>query len=201
MFDLDTGQILEISYFAHLAGIAAGLGGAAFGYVLVICLLFAGDKGSMHLTLQRVHILVATGLGLLWCSGLTIAFLKFSLPTVPMKLVAKLILASLLLIDAFYVQRTLLPLIRSVPSPLLLHMTWRNVVAIVMCGSVSLTCWLSMLLLATFAPLQQLPPETLILVILLAWSTSALALLAILASANFSICSCGNECRPVRAGG
>ena len=181
MFELSAADYTNGLYFIHIVGLVAGAGGAALGYVLGLALLFLPDRGSLDIFLHRVHVLVSIGLGLLWVTGLALAFLKFPIAALPVKVIMKLVLASVLVVDAFMIGRLLLPMAHTGRSPLVAELSWRDVFNTVFYCSISVASWSAILLLVSFSSLQQLPASSMSLMVVSLWGISVLAIFTVIA--------------------
>ncbi len=166
---------MELLQFAHLVGLSIGLGGAIFADTLGLLMLFSRRTDALSSVLKPVHIFVFAGLAVLWLSGAGLATWKFSFAELPLKVWVKLALATALLINACFIGRYLLPLATSVKKPLIAHIGQRDVRRVVLCGSISLTCWLAALLIVKVSALQQMPIWQLGGLIGVFWATVAAA--------------------------
>lgn len=164
----------------HYTGIALGLGGALIGQGLALrCLLTPGRQPRRSL-IWSLHIAIIIGLCLLWSSGTALIVSKFSLETLPPKIVLKLAIATALSIDALLMQEYLIPLASKLRRPLVTELTRAQVVQVSLIGSTSVCCWLSILAVAVFTPLHVLPLSYLFGLWLLAWASTALGGLVII---------------------
>ena len=166
-------------------GLCIGLGGAIFGDILGLCLLFSNRIAPLTAVLRPVHSFVLAGLTVLWLSGAAIALIKFNLSALPVKVAVKLGLASVLLVNAYFIGKHLLPLALKKRTPLIRHLGWPDQIKLILVSSVSVACWLSALLIVKFSPLQQMPIVALAGMVMLFWVLCALGLFAVVAGGRF----------------
>ena len=159
----------------HYAGITLGLGGALIGQVIALrCLLMPGPQPSRGL-IWSLHIAVIVGLCLLWSSGTALIVSKFSLETLPPKIVLKLAIATALSIEALLMQEYLIPLASKLRRPFATELTRAQIGQVSLIGSTSVSCWLSILTIAVVTPLQSLPLSYMFGLWFLAWASAALS--------------------------
>ncbi len=138
-------------------------------------ILFSRRTDALTSVLKPVHHFVFAGLAVLWLSGAALATWKFSFAELPLKVWVKLGLATALLINAYFIGRYLIPLATTIQKPMISHIGERDIRKIVLCGSISLTCWLAALLIVKVSALQQLPVWQLTGLIAAFWSLVAAA--------------------------
>ncbi|MEM7427869.1 MAG: type I secretion system permease/ATPase [Pseudomonadota bacterium] len=189
---------MELLQFVHLVGLSMGLGGAIFADTLGLLILFSRRTDALTSVLKPVHLFVLAGLAVLWLSGAALAMWKFPLADLPLKVWVKLGLASVLLVNAWFIGRLLLPLASRTQKPLISHVGPRDIRTMVLCGSISLTCWLAALLIVKFSLLQQLPLWQLAGLIGLFWAVLASGIYGLLRLGRAVMRPAGDR-RPSRA--
>ena len=205
----------------HAAGSALGLGTAAVADGLGLGILFSSTAGPGIKTFGRLHGLVLFALAILLSTGSALiilrmgawcerpdgpALVRFGSICMPSKLVAKIVLMSILVCVALLIDSHLLPFARRPERPLLPHLAAGEVARAALIGSASLTCWLSLITIPLATPLHSLPVSALLGGILAIWVAVAtgitLALLAMrLALRRFSDPADDDEVEDWRQGG
>lgn len=151
-------QMEEFLRVLHIIGISMGLGGSLFADYLSFDMLMLPDRNGVTeaRTVTRIHWFIFAGLGLIWLSGIGIALNKFSLDTIPNKLVVKIIVVTALSINAVMIGRFLVPISKKYQSPILRFMSKEEIriSAVIIC--ISITCWFSALFVSKIVALQQM---------------------------------------------
>ncbi|MEM7747106.1 MAG: ABC transporter transmembrane domain-containing protein, partial [Pseudomonadota bacterium] len=158
----------------HISGIALGLGGAIAGHIVAMRCLMHGGPSPRPGLVWSLHVLVIVGLCLLWASGTALVVSKFSFATLPPKVALKLVIATVLSLNALLMQEYLIPLGNKVSRPLVLHLSRADVIKASLIGSTSLCCWLSIAAVAFIAELHKLPLTQLFGLWLGFWAAMAL---------------------------
>ena len=157
----------------HYAGIALGLGGALIGHGLAMrCLMMEGPAPRRGI-IWSLHIAVIIGLCLLWSSGTAMLVSKFSLATLPPKIILKLIIATVLSINALLMQEYLIPLASRLRRPIVSQLSHAQIGQVSLIGSTSICCWLSIFAIAVISPLQHLPLTHMISLWVILWTAMA----------------------------
>ena len=156
---MDSVFLLDAARGVHLVGLAAGFGLALCADILALKFVFHPIGQRDVWLLRLMHRVILAGLVLLWASGLFILYTRTGLDPAHFspKLIAKLIVVSLLTLNALIIGAYALPCFaRQVDQtfgdfdpPILLKL----------CGiaGVSLSCWVSALALGVFSQLKPMP--------------------------------------------
>jgi ATP-binding cassette, subfamily C, bacterial PrsD len=184
----DMPSVIGALIVAHWIGAVLGLATAATADGLGLRILFTGETGPGLKTFERLHTLILVALGLLLASGGALIALRmgawcersdgpglvrFGSFCLPSKLIAKLVVMSVLVGVALLIETHLLPFVRRSERPLLPHLSMFDVVRSAFIGSTSLTCWLSLIAIPLATPLHNLPAATLLGTIAAVWAAMA----------------------------
>ena len=187
----DMPSVIGALIVAHWVGAVLGLATAATADGLGLRILFTAAKGPGLKTFERLHGLILFSLGVLLASGGALIALRMGawceradgpglvrLGTfcLPSKLIAKLIVMSVLVCAALLIETHLLPFVRRPERPLLPHLPVLDVVRSALIGSLSLTCWASLITIPLVTPLHTLPATTLLGGIAIVWVALATGL-------------------------
>jgi len=185
--DISNDQVIEALKFLHILALCMGLGGAIFANLLGLRLLLSTREGALDGVFFHIHDFVLIGLVVLWASGLGLAVLRFNLSDVPLKVLAKIALVSILTMNSARIRERILPLVRCRHRPLIMHLPPGCLDDVVLLGSISFTCWFSALMLAKFTILQQLPAVKVVGLVIFFWGVSGIALYAIFTVARIAM--------------
>lgn len=163
----------------HFLGIALGMGGAIAGHILAMrCLLMPGH-GPRRGLVWALHVAVIISLCLLWLTGTALIVSQYSFETLPSKVTLKLCIATVLSINALFMQEYLIPLSRRYTRPLVSTLPRSELTKAVLIGATSSCCWITIAVVAFVQPLQQWPLLSLLGLWLGAWVTMCATGLAV----------------------
>lgn len=156
---MDSVFLLDAARGAHLVGLAAGFGLALCADILALKFVFHPIAQRDVWLMRLMHRVIMVGLVVLWGSGLCILYARTGLDPAQFsaKLIAKLMVVSLLTLNALIIGAYALPCFaRQVDlsfgefdPPTLLKLSG--------IAGVSLSCWTSALALGVFSQLKPMP--------------------------------------------
>ncbi len=143
----------------HLTALAIGLGAALLAdWIAVTRLLFGRLSARAAAQLQDLSTAVSVGLAMLWCSGAMLVWdnaLQAPETLVNEKLWAKLVIVTVLTLNAILLHRLALPLVRArVGQPLFERRQHGTRVLCALIAAVSFTSWISALYLGAVPELN-----------------------------------------------
>ena len=143
MFEMMAEQLPAAVYLMHIlcAGLALSAAFLANMFGLTILLLDRPIRAGFWV--QPLHIVITVCLIGLWVTGLTLVAAKFTLATVPVPVVFKLLLATVLCVNGLMIGQNVARTAAIWPRPAIFHLTLRRLCGIITCTSLSLTCWIS----------------------------------------------------------
>ena len=180
----DEAGMLSAFTIAHVTGITVAMLVAASADMLGLSILLGRSRGPRQHHFAWLHAVILTALLLILASGGGLISLRvpawcaqtdnplilhFGPLCLPSKLVAKLILVTVLVCVAFLIESQLMPISRRPERPLLLHLTSFEIAKVALIGSASLTCWSSLLAIPLVKPLHSWPLGDLLLAALALW--------------------------------
>lgn len=156
---MDTTTLLDFCRVAHFVGIALALGPAIQADMLALRALRRPLDQPMLAQLWRLHGLIVFGLGLLWVSGLAVAWHKtgFHPESISPKLATKFVIVTLLTGNAMLMEAVALPILRSSKGLRLGDLPVRSRLALGAIGGLSAGFWASALALGGFSQLKPMP--------------------------------------------
>lgn len=155
---------LDLVRFAHFIGLALGLGLALFADLRFLGNLVRRLVPDDMALIERLHVTVARALIVMWVSGIALLYLRtgFELAAFTPKLQAKLVVVTILTLNAILISRLALPVMhRAVGYPICdIRFTYR--LRLMLIGAISTGSWASGLILGVFSDLKPLALDTLI---------------------------------------
>ncbi len=146
-----TGLLIEALTVLHIVGLCVGFGGAVLADILMVHAAVSPRGAIDGRQYWRINRYAALGLTAVWLSGLAIVALTFALPSVPQQIVVKLGLATLLAMTLTVFGKRFRAILDGSPQPLAATISLRQSSEIVLATSLSLTCWVSALLVSKAA--------------------------------------------------
>ncbi len=134
----------DLVRFCHLLAVAVGLGAAVMADVTLLGRLTGRVDHDLVRSLARSHRVIGLALGAMWCSGAILVTLRtgFDPAQVSPKLFSKLIVVTLLTVNAMVIGRLALPLIDRYAGRSLMWLPTSDKMLLASVGSVSSISWL-----------------------------------------------------------
>ncbi len=152
-------QLHSLLLILHLTALAIGLGAALLAdWIAVTRLLFGRLSARAAAQMQDLSTAVAVGLAMLWCSGIMLVWdnaVRAPETLVNEKLWAKLLIVTVLTLNAIVLHKLALPLVQArVGQPLFERRQHGTRVLCALIAAVSFTSWISALLLGAVPELN-----------------------------------------------
>lgn len=160
---MDSVFLLDAARGAHLMGLAVGFGLALCADILALKFVFRPiEQRDVWLMRLMLRIILA-GLAVLWAPGLYILFIRTGLDPAQFspKLIAKLIVVTLLSINALIIGVYALPCFEKKVGHRFGEFDPAALLKLSGIAGLSLSCWLSALALGVFSQLKPLPFDSL----------------------------------------
>ena len=156
--------IIDCIRFAHVIGLALGLGLALFADFRFLRALCEPIQKADIRFLQRVHVAVMTALFILWLSGLSLLYVRtgFEPSAFSPKLIAKLLVVTILTVNAIAIAKIAMPLLRAAIGQSIYDIALVYRTALITIGAISAASWMGALMLGIFAAFKLMPGPTII---------------------------------------
>jgi protein-S-isoprenylcysteine O-methyltransferase Ste14 len=158
--------LLDSVRFAHLIGLAVGLGMAFAADVTAVSTLWRPITAGMVAQLRRLHAAVFAGFALLWVSGLGLVYLKtgFAMAEMTPKLTVKFTVVAILTLNAGLIGLIGLPKLGGSIGRSFGELAAVDRMVLSLIAGLSAASWGSALALGVFTPLKTMGMDQLVLI-------------------------------------
>lgn len=146
----------DLIRLAHLAGVAIGLGTVVSAALSIRQMLARGMDGQVLEFVHKTHRQIAVAIGVLWISGIALIGVRtnFDPGAFSPKLVAKLVVVTILTVDAVLMGRVVTPILQKCAGRSLAALALPEKLLIANCAALSGASWLYALMLGASSILK-----------------------------------------------
>jgi hypothetical protein len=148
---MDAQIYIDLARFAHIITVAVGFGAAFLTDMHAVTRLSGTIDKSFLSTLRNFHTTIAISVVAMWITGLLMVFIRtgFDVSLFSPKLISKLVIVSILTLNAIVIGKFIMPILEDSVGQSLLWLPFPTQLMLAGVGAISTSSWLLALLLGS----------------------------------------------------
>lgn len=174
---MDAQIYIDLARFAHIITVAVGFGAAFLTDMHAVTRLGGTIDKSFLSMLRNFHVTITFSVVAMWITGLLMVFIRtgFDVSQFSPKLISKLVIVSILSLNAIIIGKFIMPILEESVGQSLLWLPFRTQLMLAGAGAISTSSWLLALLLGSSKVLAASGPMVFIVCVPLVYAASLLA--------------------------